>query len=47
MTRSHALLHCSNATLVAARAEAWDGRDPGSVESCYRTHGGKDGSCGS
>jgi hypothetical protein len=31
MTRSHALLHCSNATLVAARAEAWDGRDPGSV----------------
>jgi ribonuclease HI len=30
-TRSHALLHCPNATLVAARAEAWDGRDPGSV----------------
>jgi hypothetical protein len=31
MTRSHALLHCPNATLVAPRAEAWDGKDPGSI----------------
>jgi hypothetical protein len=25
MTRSHALLHCPNATLAAARVEAWEG----------------------
>jgi hypothetical protein len=31
MTRSHALLHCPNAALAAARAEAWEGRDPGSI----------------
>jgi hypothetical protein len=31
MTRSHALLHCPSATLAAARAEAWEGRDPGSI----------------
>jgi len=31
MTRSHALLHCPNATLAAARVEAWEGRDPGSI----------------
>jgi hypothetical protein len=31
MTRSHALLHCPNATLAAARVKAWDGRDPGSI----------------
>jgi hypothetical protein len=30
MTRSHALLHCPNATLAAARVEAWEGRNPGS-----------------
>jgi hypothetical protein len=28
MTRSHALLHCPNATLAAARVEAWEGRNP-------------------
>jgi hypothetical protein len=28
MTRSHALLHCPNATLAAARIEAWEGRNP-------------------
>jgi hypothetical protein len=27
MTRSHALLHCPNATLAAARVEAWEGRN--------------------
>jgi hypothetical protein len=27
MTRSHALLHCPNAKLAAARVEAWEGRD--------------------
>ena len=31
MTRSHVLLHCPNATLSAARVEAWEGRDPGGV----------------
>jgi hypothetical protein len=31
MTRSHALLHCPNASLVVARAEAWGGRNPGSI----------------
>jgi hypothetical protein len=31
MTRSHALLHCPNATLAAARVEAWEGRNPGGV----------------
>jgi hypothetical protein len=31
MTRSHALLLCPNATLAAARAEAWEWRDPGSI----------------
>jgi hypothetical protein len=31
MTKSHALLHYPNATLAAARAEAWDGRDPGRI----------------
>jgi hypothetical protein len=29
MTRSHALLHCPNATLAAARVEVWEGRNPG------------------
>jgi hypothetical protein len=29
MTRSHALLHCPNATLAAARIEAWEGRTGG------------------
>jgi hypothetical protein len=29
MTRSHALRHCPNATLAAARVEAWEGRNPG------------------
>jgi ribonuclease HI len=28
MTRSHALLHYPNATLAAARVEAWEGRNP-------------------
>jgi hypothetical protein len=31
MTRSHVLLHCSNAKLRAARTEAWEGKDPGGV----------------
>ena len=31
MTRSHALLHCTNAKLRAAREEAWDGKHPGSI----------------
>ena len=31
MTRSHALLYCTNAKLRAARAEAWEGKDPGSI----------------
>jgi hypothetical protein len=31
MTRSHVLLHCSNAKLQSARDEAWEGRDPGGV----------------
>jgi hypothetical protein len=31
MTRSHVLLHCPNAELRAARAEAWEGKDPGGV----------------
>ena len=31
MTRSYALLHCTNARLRAARAEAWEGKDPGSI----------------
>jgi hypothetical protein len=29
MTRSHVLLHCRNLRLVAARTEAWEGRNPG------------------
>jgi hypothetical protein len=31
MTRSYVLLHCPNAKLRAARAEAWEGKDPGGV----------------
>jgi hypothetical protein len=31
MTRSHALLQCPNATLAAARVEAWEGRNPGGI----------------
>jgi hypothetical protein len=31
MTRSHALLHCPNATLAAARVEAWEGRNPKAI----------------
>jgi hypothetical protein len=31
MTRSHALLHFPDATLVAARVEAWEGRNLGGV----------------
>jgi hypothetical protein len=31
MTRSHVLLHCQSASLVAARTEAWEDRDPGGV----------------
>jgi hypothetical protein len=29
--RSHVLLHCPNERLRAARAEAWEGKDPGGV----------------
>ena len=31
MTRSHALLHCTNAKLRASRVEAWDGKNPESI----------------
>jgi hypothetical protein len=31
MTRSHVLLHCSNAKLRAARMEAWEGKNRGGV----------------
>ena len=31
MTRSHVLLHCKNPKLVAARAEAWEGKNPGGI----------------
>ena len=31
MTRSHTLLHCTNVNIRAARAEAWEGKDPGSI----------------
>jgi hypothetical protein len=31
MTRSHTLLHCRNPKLAAARREAWEGKNPGSV----------------
>jgi len=31
MTRSHVLLHCRNPKLVAARLEAWEGKNPGGV----------------
>jgi hypothetical protein len=31
MTRSHVLLHCPNERLRAARAEAWEGKNPGGV----------------
>ena len=31
MTRPHTLLHCTNAKLRAARAEAWEGKGPGSI----------------
>ena len=31
MTSSHALLHCTNDKLRAARAEVWEGKDPGSI----------------
>jgi hypothetical protein len=31
MNRSHVLLHCRNPRLVAARTEAWEGKNPGSV----------------
>jgi len=31
MTRSHVLLHCRNPKLVAARLEAWEGKNPGGI----------------
>jgi len=31
MTRSHVLLHCPNEKLTLARAEAWEGKNPGGV----------------
>jgi hypothetical protein len=31
MTRFHVLLHCTNERLQAARAEAWEGKNPGGV----------------
>ena len=33
MTRSHALLHCPNATLAVARVEAWEGRNSGGIRT--------------
>jgi len=33
MTRFHALLHCPNATLAAARVEAWEGRNPRGIRT--------------
>jgi len=32
MTWSHVLLHCKNPKLVAARLEAWEGKNPGGVQ---------------
>ena len=31
MSRSHVLLHCRSPKLVAARREAWEGKNPGGV----------------
>jgi hypothetical protein len=31
MTRSNVLLHCPNERLRTARAEAWEGKEPGGV----------------
>jgi hypothetical protein len=31
MTRAHVLMNCRNPQVVAARAEAWEGKNPGSV----------------
>ena len=31
MIQSHVLLHCRNPKLVAARLEAWEGKDPRGV----------------
>jgi len=31
MTRSHVLLHCTNAKIRAAREEAWEGKNPGDI----------------
>ena len=31
MTRSHVLLYCKNPKLMAARLEAWGGKNPGGV----------------
>jgi len=31
MTRSYVFLHCLNEKLVSARAEAWEGKNPGGV----------------
>jgi hypothetical protein len=33
MTRSHVLLHCPSERMCAARAEAWEGRDPGGLRA--------------
>jgi len=31
MSRSHVLLHCPDVSLASARAEAWEGKNPGGV----------------
>jgi len=31
VSRSHVLLHCPNERLRAAKAEAWEGKEPGGV----------------
>jgi hypothetical protein len=31
MTRSHVFLHCPNEGLRAARAEVWEGKNPGGI----------------
>jgi len=33
MSRSHVLLHCPGPSVAAARAEAWEGRNPGGIRA--------------
>jgi hypothetical protein len=45
MTRSHVLLHCQSARLVAARTEAWEDRDPGGVRVLLAIRDGNEDCC--